>query len=269
MRVLLETDRLHILYLLVGKLTSTEETRVLENELEQLVTEAQDSLELLEKQCIDLENDKKTFKMKVKKRTAELERTEKRLKMLQNVRPAFMVEFEALEEELAGLYTVYVEKLRNIDYLESELAKYEARERARAERQMRLGREEGSDLFDDEVEDPSEEDAQAELFPRGRGPQGDQEIPISTLENELTGSHEDGGGNFNADLEGSKAIAAESSHSFDTEEGIDGPEMQVEDDIATGTLTDDLEIDDDDMSSLSQEESAAASIVLTDSDGDF
>ena len=35
-----------------------------------------------------------------------------------------MDEYEALEKELQKLYTVYVEKYRNLDYLEHELDRY-------------------------------------------------------------------------------------------------------------------------------------------------
>lgn len=35
-----------------------------------------------------------------------------------------MEEYERLEQELEGMYQIYVEKYRNIDYLEQELEKY-------------------------------------------------------------------------------------------------------------------------------------------------
>lgn len=48
----------------------------------------------------------------------------KRLKDLENVRPAFMDEFEKLEEELQKHYAVYVQKFRNLEYLEHQLEQY-------------------------------------------------------------------------------------------------------------------------------------------------
>jgi clusterin-associated protein 1 len=56
--------------------------------------------------------------------TQEIERTEKRLKSLDNVRPQFMEEVDKLEKELQKYYEIYLDKYRNLDYLEHELEKY-------------------------------------------------------------------------------------------------------------------------------------------------
>ena len=70
---------------------------------------------------------------KIAKKQEELERTEKRLKSLENVRPQFMEEAEKLEKELQRYYDVYMEKHRNLDYLEHELDKYRRNEEERME----------------------------------------------------------------------------------------------------------------------------------------
>lgn len=41
-----------------------------------------------------------------------------------NVKPAYMDEYERLERELEKLYSIYVEKFRNLEYLEHELDEY-------------------------------------------------------------------------------------------------------------------------------------------------
>lgn len=69
----------------------------------------------------------------IKKKSAEVERGEKRLKSLQTVRPAFMDEYEKLEVELQRQYELYLERFRNLDYLEHELGKYDQEEREKAE----------------------------------------------------------------------------------------------------------------------------------------
>jgi clusterin-associated protein 1 len=61
---------------------------------------------------------------KIKRRKIELERAEKRLKGIENVKPEYQEEYERLESELERFYTIYVEKFSNIDYLEYELDKY-------------------------------------------------------------------------------------------------------------------------------------------------
>ena len=51
----------------------------------------------------------------------DLERAEKRFQTLTNVKPAYMDEYERLENELEKLYTIYIDKFRNLEYLEHEL----------------------------------------------------------------------------------------------------------------------------------------------------
>lgn len=69
----------------------------------------------------ELENDEHSLTEKIRKRTVELERIEKRLRGIQVVRPAYMDEYERLEEEMQILYSDYVSKYRNLHYLERDL----------------------------------------------------------------------------------------------------------------------------------------------------
>ena len=50
-----------------------------------------------------------------------MERLDKRLESLNNVKPAHFTELRQLEAELAQVYRIYVEKIRNHDYLEQQL----------------------------------------------------------------------------------------------------------------------------------------------------
>jgi len=50
------------------------------------------------------------------------------LKTLSNVKPAFMDEYDRLERELEKLYNVYLDKFRNLDYLEHELDVFNSEE---------------------------------------------------------------------------------------------------------------------------------------------
>ena len=78
-------------------------------------------------------NDEANLEAKIEKKKAELERNNKRLKSLQNVRPAFMEEFEKLESELKRLYDVYNEKFRNLTYLEQIVDQYDRQQQVRVE----------------------------------------------------------------------------------------------------------------------------------------
>ncbi|XP_014681342.1 PREDICTED: clusterin-associated protein 1-like, partial [Priapulus caudatus] len=68
---------------------------------------------------------------KIEKRKSELDRNMKRLQTLQTVRPAFMDEYEKLESELEGVYQSYVDKFRNVAYLENQLEEYNRLEQER------------------------------------------------------------------------------------------------------------------------------------------
>ena len=75
----------------------------------------------LDKQCKLLLSNQRGMDEKIVRKTMDIERTAKRLESLKHVRPAYMDEYEKLEEELQVEYERYVVRLRNVDYLESEL----------------------------------------------------------------------------------------------------------------------------------------------------
>ena len=75
---------------------------------------------------------------KLTRRKQELERAEKRLKGIENVKPEYQEEYERLEAELERFYTVYVEKFTNIDYLEHELDMYNLKDSQRRQKQQEV-----------------------------------------------------------------------------------------------------------------------------------
>lgn len=76
--------------------------------------------------------------MKIDRRRIEIERNQKRLETLRKVRPAFMEEFEKLEQELRTVYDNYLQKCHYLAYLEhlyedtakAEQEKFEQRQAA-------------------------------------------------------------------------------------------------------------------------------------------
>ena len=68
-----------------------------------------------------MEIDERDLAEKIRKRIQDLEQSQKRLKILKNVRPAFMDEYEKLEMELQDHYNFYLEWFRNLRYLQKEL----------------------------------------------------------------------------------------------------------------------------------------------------
>ncbi|CAK72812.1 unnamed protein product (macronuclear) [Paramecium tetraurelia] len=69
----------------------------------------------------NLERDQKQLDEKIKRKTKELEQAEKRLKGMKSVKPSYQEEYDRQEYELEKLYQIYVEKLRNLVYLEHVL----------------------------------------------------------------------------------------------------------------------------------------------------
>lgn len=53
-------------------------------------------------------SDEANLEAKIEKKKAELERNQKRLATLHTVRPAYMDEYEKLEQELSTVYVCYI-----------------------------------------------------------------------------------------------------------------------------------------------------------------
>ncbi|XP_044836094.1 clusterin-associated protein 1 isoform X2 [Mauremys mutica] len=146
------TSRGASLYDLLGKEVELRELRTesiarpLEiNETEKVMKIAiKDVLEQVQKTKDMLNNvasDEANLEAKIEKRKLELERNQKRLQTLQTVRPAFMDEYEKIEEELQKQYSSYLEKFRNLAYLEQQLDDHHRVEQERfeeAENTLRL-----------------------------------------------------------------------------------------------------------------------------------
>lgn len=146
-------------------LSNDSEMQSIGENINQLLNQATNEVERLDKQCKMLISNNKGMEEKIRKRSIDLERNTKRLESLtlENARPSFMDEYEQIEKELQVEYDRYVVRFRNIDYLESELRsrmdvadkRADAAERS-AKRMQRKYREEelrvleGGDEFDDD-----------------------------------------------------------------------------------------------------------------------
>ncbi|KER21829.1 LOW QUALITY PROTEIN: hypothetical protein T265_14999 [Opisthorchis viverrini] len=73
-----------------------------------------------ESSLINIAADEAALDDKIEKKRNELERNKKRLSTLQSVRPAYMEEYEQLEEELSALYSFYLTRFRNLAFLENQ-----------------------------------------------------------------------------------------------------------------------------------------------------
>ncbi|XP_030583389.1 clusterin-associated protein 1 homolog isoform X2 [Archocentrus centrarchus] len=123
-------------------------------------------------------SDEASLDAKIEKKKQELERNRKRLQTLQSVRPTFMDEYEKIEEDLQKHYEIYVEKFRNLCFLESQLDEYHRLEQERfeeAENTLRLMqsklREEERELMKSSLKD---EDSEIDV-PEDEGSDSDME----------------------------------------------------------------------------------------------
>lgn len=102
-------------------MASTNEHQFMERKIKEMISSSQDQMDTLKRQLGELAQDQKAVNAKLKKKQQDLDRNEKRLKSLSTVRPAFMDEYEKHEQELQHKYQIYLQKFRNLDYLEHEL----------------------------------------------------------------------------------------------------------------------------------------------------
>lgn len=96
--------------------------------MREIIQQQNESISEMKKYVQNAEKDEKTLEEKIKKKKLDLERAETRLKTLTNVKPAFMEEYDRQERELEKLYNEYLEKFRNLDYLEHQLDIYNKQE---------------------------------------------------------------------------------------------------------------------------------------------
>jgi clusterin-associated protein 1 len=145
-------------------LESNSEHEVVERAVMSMLGNHGENLESLKQMSEELQRDEKSLEQKIKKKRQELERCKKRLTSLVNVRPAFMDEYEQLEQQFERYYEQYVGRFRNLDYLEyaldmlnrEEKERMEENERALKRMQKRLRDEEWRLLRGEEDEKDGE-----------------------------------------------------------------------------------------------------------------
>lgn len=95
-----------------------------EKKIMHILTGQEKALEKLDSRVAELKTKEKELTNIIQDKHAELERAEKRLESLQHAQ-GNMSEMSQYESELSALYRMYVEKIRNHDYLQSRVEKYQ------------------------------------------------------------------------------------------------------------------------------------------------
>ncbi|XP_041646504.1 clusterin-associated protein 1 homolog isoform X2 [Cheilinus undulatus] len=214
-----------------------------EKALRASIKEVLENVEKTKDLLSNLVSDETSLDAKIEKKRQELERNRKRLQTLQSVRPAFMDEYEKIEEELKKQYDTYVEKFRNLCFLESQLDEYHRLEQERfeeAENTMRMMqhklREEERDLMKSSLKD---EDSYMDV-PEDEGSDSDMEEnrpskPGPTRNGFLTGR----GARFTGNMQGGDSDETDDSEidvDEDDEEDEEGEEEEESKDLEDDSL---------------------------------
>ncbi|XP_027588581.2 clusterin-associated protein 1 isoform X2 [Pipra filicauda] len=284
------TSKGAVLYDLLGKEMELREARTesiarpLEiNEAEKVMKIAIDSvLEQVRKTKDMLNNvalDESNLEAKIEKRKLELERSQKRLQTLQSVRPAFMDEYEKIEEQLQKQYSSYLEKFRNLTYMEQLLDDHRRAEQEMFEEaanmlrlmQNRLKEEEqhllksgGND--DSDIDIPEDEGSDSEL----EGQIMKQHTSTEALLQGRAGTRIVGtmqGGDTEED--GTPAPARPGSHKVTTKAQEDLGDSEIDLDEDDEEEEDDLEDDSMEISPSKSSHRARKPEPLEQSDNDF
>ncbi|EGZ25437.1 hypothetical protein PHYSODRAFT_344952 [Phytophthora sojae] len=211
---------------------NSSEQKFLERSIQEILVNLQDNVELTEHQVVELDAEEKALAAKIKKAQTDLERSEKRLKSLQHVRPAFMDEYEKLEKELERQYAIYCERFRNLDYLQRELDLHNSREMKKLAENDRSLKKLQKKFRDDEL---------AIL----RGEQEDQieNSMLDAMESNNNNRHSGGGGKArqsNVSNQKSRAGASKKKAGSDEDsssDGISGSGSSDEDDSSDESAT--------------------------------
>lgn len=139
-------------------------------------------LEQLDTHVNELKQRENELNQDLQVKRVEYERAEKRLESLQHAQPAHLTELGQYENELSIIYRIYVEKIRNHDYLQSRVAKYQKMEEANKKKlkgqfeelTKKVNQQYKEDNEIDVGQDEEEDDGNRQIIPQGEL-EGDEE----------------------------------------------------------------------------------------------
>lgn len=127
------------------------DSEYVERSVHEAISQVEDHLRATQQQLEEMSRTSAALDGKIDKRRAELERSEKRLATLRTVRPPYMDEYERLQGELQMLYNVYLDRFRNLEYLEAQLEQHVRAEQEKAADSEARMRRMQKRLADDEL----------------------------------------------------------------------------------------------------------------------
>lgn len=142
-------------------LDSNSEQQYIEKCIRDIIDQQTRKMSEMSETVKQLRQDESELQNKIQRRRQELERADKRLKGIENVKPEYQEEYERLEADLERFYGVYVEKYANIDFLEHELDLYnlkDAQRKKKAEAVIDRLKDEHARTQKDEIFDEADAD---------------------------------------------------------------------------------------------------------------
>ena len=107
-----------------GGSSGSGEQEQIEKRIISILQNQQNTLDQLDVHVTQLSQTAMELEEDIKMKQIEYERAEKRLESLNNAKPAHFNELKQLEAELSHIYRIYVEKIRNHDFLANQLETY-------------------------------------------------------------------------------------------------------------------------------------------------
>ncbi|XP_046856728.1 clusterin-associated protein 1-like [Xenia sp. Carnegie-2017] len=225
------------------------ELNELENGISGSIVNIKDDIKKTKHMLDNIASDEANLEAKIDKKKAELERNQKRLKSLESVRPAFMDEYEKMEAELKNIYEVYIEKYRNLTYLEHLFEEVNRTEQNKFEEHEANLRQ-----LQDRIRDEGKRSLQSETF--------------NSLD-DFVGDDDDDENEVIMNTSGRQPLGAKSGGPR-VVGSMAGGDMSDEDNSSLSSGDSDIRIDDEDLDDINDGESASQDgESLNDSGDDF
>ena len=111
-----------------NEVASTKESDSFRDAMNRILEQKKHDLDILQEEINEIKADKHDLQLNIQRKKEDIERNENRLKSLQSTKPTFLNELKALEDDLQKHYDLYMERYRNIHYLQHELKRHKESE---------------------------------------------------------------------------------------------------------------------------------------------
>ncbi|KPA79614.1 hypothetical protein ABB37_05412 [Leptomonas pyrrhocoris] len=170
----LTTDGSSLFFLVEGELNSrADRQRILsratevgefERRLRELLSNVTQQVEQYQQSIVNLNADEGNLEQKIENKKTQFERAQKQYRSAMATNPAFLKEYENHEKKLQAHFVSYLEQYRNLEFLENQVAKFNAKEDTLLEEQEtklkvmreRLRKEELKNIRGDGANAPSQ-----------------------------------------------------------------------------------------------------------------